>query len=96
VFPTNFEGRGLVVLEALASGLPVLTTHACGADEAIDGGCGQIVPPESLDALVQGLRWFDRNRHRLPEMSRAARVNAERCTWQAYRRRVTEAVAPFV
>ena len=95
VFPTNFEGRALVVCEALASGLPVLTTDASGADDVVDGTCGQIVPPENLEALVEGLRWFDRNRGRLPELSRAARMNAERCTWDAYRHRVTEAVAPF-
>jgi glycosyltransferase involved in cell wall biosynthesis len=96
VFPTNFEGRALVVCEALASGLPVLTTRASGVDDVVDATCGQIVPRENLEALVEGLRWFDRNRHRLPEMSRAARMNAERCTWDTYRRRITEAVAPFV
>ena len=52
------------------------------------GHCGE--------ALVEGLRWFDRNRDRLPELSRAARMNAERCTWDAYRHSVTDAVAPFV
>ena len=51
---------------------------------------------DSLDSLVESLRWFDHNRDRLPEMSRAARIKAERCTWEQYRRRVTEAVAPLV
>jgi glycosyltransferase involved in cell wall biosynthesis len=96
VFPTNFEGRALAVCEALASGLPVLTTDASGVDDVVDAACGQIVPPENLEALVEGLRWFDRNRDRLPALSRAARANAERCTWDGYRRRVTAAVAPFV
>src|SRR5262245_35745089 len=89
VFPTNFEGRALVVCEALASGLPVLTTHASGADDAIDDTCGRIVPPDDLEALVESLRWFDRNRDRLPDLGCAARRNAERCTWDSYRRRVT-------
>jgi alpha-maltose-1-phosphate synthase len=96
VFPTNFEGRALVVCEALASGLPVVTTYASGADDAVDGACGRIVPSENLEALVEALRWFGRNRGRLPELSRAARMNGERCTWDNYRRRVTEAVAPFL
>jgi hypothetical protein len=58
--------------------------------------CGQVVPTGNLEALVESLRWFDRHRAQLPELSRAARGQAERCTWEDYRRRVTEAVAPFV
>jgi glycosyltransferase involved in cell wall biosynthesis len=96
VFPTNFEGRALVVGEALASGLPVLTTYASGADDMIDETCGRIVAPDDLNSLVESLRWFNQNRHVLPELSRAARVNAERCTWELYRSHVSEAVAPFV
>lgn len=96
VFPTNFEGRALVVGEALASGLPMLTTYASGADDMVDETCGRILAPDNLDSLVESLRWFSDNRHRLPELSRAARINAERCTWEQYRRCVTEAVTPFV
>jgi glycosyltransferase involved in cell wall biosynthesis len=96
VFPTNFEGRALVVGEALASGLPVLTTSASGADDMVDESCGRIVPPDDLDALVESLRWFGNNRERLPGLGRAARSNVERCTWDQYRGRVAESVAPFV
>jgi glycosyltransferase involved in cell wall biosynthesis len=96
VFPTNFEGRALVVGEALASGLPILTTYASGADDMIDETCGRILAPDDLDSLVESLRWFNQNRHVLPDLSRAARVSAERCTWEHYRSHVTEAVAALV
>jgi glycosyltransferase involved in cell wall biosynthesis len=96
VFPTNFEGRALVVGEASASGLPVLTTAASGADDFVDNSSGRIVPANDLDALVEELRWFDQNREQLPELSRAARLNAERCTWAQYRSQVTAAVRPLV
>jgi len=96
VFPSNFEGFGLVVAEALASGLPVLTTRGRGADGVIDKDSGRTVPPDNLDALVEALRWFAQHRDQLPELSRAARLNAERCTWAQYRTRVTAAVRPFV
>ena len=96
VLPSYFEGRALVIGEALASGLPVLTTPASGAEDLIDETCGRLVPTGQMDALVEGLRWFDKNRELLPAMSRAARAQAERCTWDNYRRCITEAVTPFV
>jgi glycosyltransferase involved in cell wall biosynthesis len=96
IFPTNFEGFGLVVTEALASGLPVLTTQGRAADEIIDETSGRTVPPDNLDALVEELRWFEQHRDQLPQMSRAARLNAERCTWTQYRSLVTAAVGPLV
>ncbi len=92
VFPTNFEGRALVVGEALASGLPVLTTHASGVDDLVDDECGRVCPPEDFEAMVEGLRWFNQNRDCLPALSRAARAKAERCTWEYYRQCVTESV----
>jgi len=96
VFPTNFEGRALVVGEALASGLPVLTTQASGTQDMIDESCGRIVPLDDLEALVESLRWFANNRERLPGLSRAARSNVKRCTWEQYRGRVGESVAPYI
>ena len=96
VFPSNFEGFALVVGEALASGLPVLTTQGRGADEIINETNGRTVPPENLDALVEELRWFEQQRAQLPQLSRAARLNAERRTWTEYRSLVTAAVGPLV
>jgi glycosyltransferase involved in cell wall biosynthesis len=96
VLPTYFEGRALVIGEALSSGLPVLSTPASGAGDLIDADCGHLIPIGNLDALVESLRWFAGNRDRLPAMERAARAQAERCTWEGYRRSVTHAVAPFL
>lgn len=96
VFPTFFEGRALVVCEALASGLPVLTTQASGGSDLISEESGRIVPVGDLDALVEGLRWFSNNRDRLTEMSQAARQMAQRASWDNYRRLLIEAVGPFV
>jgi glycosyltransferase involved in cell wall biosynthesis len=96
VFPTNFEGRALVVGEASASGLPVLTTDASGAEGFVNDSSGKIVTANDLDALVEAMRWFSHYRDRLPQLGRAARVNAERCTWIKYRSLVTAAVGPLV
>ncbi len=53
VFPSLFESMSLVVPEAMASGLPVVTTRTCGMqDIIIDGVNGYLVPVRDADALA--------------------------------------------
>lgn len=57
VLPTIIpEGLGLVLLEALASGKPVIATNQGGPVEIL-GGCtaGRLVPPKDATALVQAV-----------------------------------------
>ena len=96
VLPSYFEGFPLTLLEALASGLPVIATDAAGGSDALNETCGQVIPSGNLDSLVEALRWFSRSRGQLPEMSRGARREAERWTWDAYRRSVASAVEPLL
>jgi glycosyltransferase involved in cell wall biosynthesis len=96
VFPTYFEGFGLVLLEAMACGLPAITSGATAGPDVMTEACGRLVQTGNLDALVESMRWFDKNREKLPAMSRVARAQAESHSWENYRRRVAEAVAPFV
>ncbi len=95
LFPSFFEGFGLVLLEAMACGLPALATEATAGPDVLTESCGRLVPCGSLEALVEGLRWFERRSGQLPSMARAARAQAARFTWGNYRRSVSEAVAPF-
>lgn len=96
VFPSYFEGYGLVILEALACGLPVIATDATAGPDVLDEDRGRLVPAGDRDALVEVLRWFGAHRERLPAMRRAARAHAERLTWARYRAAVRAAVAPYV
>ncbi len=96
VFPSFFEGFALVLLEAMACGLPALASAATGGADVLTEASGRVFPVGNLDTLVDALRWFDQNRNRLPAMSRAARQQAELCTWERYRRAVTEATAGFL
>jgi glycosyltransferase involved in cell wall biosynthesis len=95
VFPTFFEGRALVVGEALACGKPVVVSDASGWDEEIDQNVGRVVDAGDVDQLVESLRWFGSNRDQLVRMSRAARAKAESCTWLRYRESVANAVSEF-
>ena len=81
VLPTRYEPFGNVHLEALASGLPVVTTTAAGGSEVIEEGKnGFVVAPGDAAALasaVEALRAEDRT-----AVSRAARRSAEPFTYE--------------
>jgi starch synthase len=85
VFPSYFEGFALVLLEAMASGLPVITTTAtAGPDIMTPGEDGWIIEPGNLDTLIKAMRFCLENRDRVTEMGRNARRTAERFSWDAY------------
>jgi glycosyltransferase involved in cell wall biosynthesis len=96
VFPSFAEGLALVLLEAMACGLPVIASESSGASDVMTTGSGFVTPPGDLDRLVELLRWFDLHRDELPAMGREARSQAERCTWSNYRSLVTRAVSKLV
>lgn len=56
VFPSNYEGLGGAVLEAMALGTPVVATAIPALTEVLDdGACGVLVPPADPAALSEGL-----------------------------------------
>jgi glycosyltransferase involved in cell wall biosynthesis len=53
--PSYMEGSPNVVLEALASGRPVVATNVGGIPEIMRDECGQLIPPRDSRALAQAL-----------------------------------------
>jgi glycosyltransferase involved in cell wall biosynthesis len=96
VFPSFSDGFGLVLLEAMACGLPVIASEKSVGPEIVTPGCGFLTPPGDLERLVELLRWFNSHRDKLPAMRREARSQAERCTWINYRSLVARAAQKFV
>ncbi len=57
VFPSELEGLGTSILDAMALGKPVVATHAGGIPETVqDGVTGFLVPPRDAVALAQAIR----------------------------------------
>lgn len=56
VFPSHYEGLPTVILEAMASGLPIVTTSVSGCKDLInDGYNGLLVPPEDPGKLYDAI-----------------------------------------
>ena len=85
VFPTLSDGFGMVVAEALAHGLPVITTNQAGAADLITPDNGLIVEAANARALADSLRWCLDNRLRLAEMRLHAVESARRRQWSNFR-----------
>jgi starch synthase len=90
VLPSLVEGLALVQLEAMACGIPLITTsNAGGLDIITDGVEGFIVPVRDVETLKEKLEWCYRHPQELKEMGRAARRRAEELTWKLYRQRLS-------
>jgi glycosyltransferase involved in cell wall biosynthesis len=86
VFPSLFEGFGLVILEALSQGLPVITTpNTGGPDVLTDGADGFIVPIRSSQALAEKLEHLIRYPEIRKNMRLSAKRTAENLTWKKFR-----------
>jgi glycosyltransferase involved in cell wall biosynthesis len=78
VFPSVSEGLAEAVLEAMATGLPVVATDASGARDCIDDGKeGLIVPVRDVEAMAEAILWCHQHRDRSREMGKAARARIE-------------------
>jgi glycosyltransferase involved in cell wall biosynthesis len=85
VMPSLAESYGLVLLEAMASGIPVVASaNSIGPDVVDDGVNGYVVPARDSDALAERIVMLARDPSLRHKMSEAAVLGAERFTWSAY------------
>ena len=67
------DGIPVVLLEAMAAGLPVITTPVSGIPELVDESVGWLIPPDDVDALVSCLRAVEQQPDLLEAKGRAGR-----------------------
>jgi glycosyltransferase involved in cell wall biosynthesis len=83
VLASRFEGYGMALAEAIAHGLPVVSTTAGAIPDTVPAGAGLLVPPDNTTALAQALRLLIGDpfeRQRLATNARGAA--AQLPTWQ--------------
>jgi len=83
VFPTIYEPYGMVISEAMASGLPVITSRTAGAAELIEHGKDGwlTADPWAPDQIAEGLRALAADPGLRQRMGSAARSEIEAYTW---------------
>ena len=94
MFPTLSDGFGMVVTEAFARGLPVITTDQAGASDLVrHGENGLVIPAGDTAAIADALNWCLDNREKLAAMRRPALETARGWQWSDYRAALYEAVS---
>lgn len=89
MFPSLHDSGGMVVLEAMSFGLPVVCLDLGGPAMAVNDNCGRVIATHGLDedgvvrAIAQFLAGVLADRGLLTKLSDAARDQAARLTWQA-------------
>jgi glycosyltransferase involved in cell wall biosynthesis len=84
VFPSRYEPMGLVLLEALAAGLPVITVRTAGGAEVITSRSGIVLDdPNDEAALAAAINHLASDRAHARRLGQAAREVARTLSWQA-------------
>lgn len=95
--PSLFEGRALVMQEAMSQGLALLITpNTGGQDLVIEGETGFVVPIRSPEAIGEKLAWFAQHRPETAAMGVRAMDHASTYSWETYGDLVVEAVLGLV
>jgi glycosyltransferase involved in cell wall biosynthesis len=97
VLPSLAEGFGHAILEAMALGLPVLTTaNTCAPDVLVDGEHGFVVPVRDNAALAKAITWGRSHRAQLYRMGLAGAARARQFTWERFRKGIVAAYCAMV
>ncbi len=89
VFPSLREGSAKATYEAMACGLPIITTPNAGS-VARDKKDGFIIMPKSVKEIKEKILYFYNNPKEIEKMGKNARKRAEKFTWERYGKNVVD------
>jgi glycosyltransferase involved in cell wall biosynthesis len=97
VLPSLQEGLAMVLLEAMASGVPILATTRTGAqDVIINNQEGFIVEPKNATALAEKILWGFKHQDELFNMGQCAAEKAKKQSWTTYVEQVITAYKEII
>ncbi len=82
VYTSLYEGFGLPVAEAMASGCPVITSN-CSSMVEVAGDAAELVDPTSISAIAGAVERVWRDEHLRARLSERGVTHAARYTWRA-------------
>jgi len=87
VFPSLLEGSAKVTYEALACGLPVITTYNSGSiiRNKVEGF---VIPIQNVEAIKDKILYFYNHREQIKIFGKRARKLAEKYTWEMYGKKI--------
>lgn len=93
VFPSLFEGFGMVITEAMSQGLPVITTvNTAGGDLIEHGKNGWLVTPGGTDELTSLLQELIEDPEQITTVAQEALTTAKKRPWATYANEVVQTI----
>jgi glycosyltransferase involved in cell wall biosynthesis len=97
VFPSIFEGFGLVITEAMSQGTPVITTErTAGPDLIKDNENGWLVEAGSTEELIRIIEKLIERPDMIAEAGKAAMETAKKRPWEVYGKELAIAVSQTI
>jgi glycosyltransferase involved in cell wall biosynthesis len=83
LFPSLMEGLPSVVLQAMASGMPVITTETCGMPDVVEDGLnGLLIPPADASAIENAVLRLAASAELRQSLGQTAQHTMTRYTWE--------------
>lgn len=96
VFPTLFDGFGMVITEAMSQGTPVIATERCAGPDLISHGIdGWLIEAGSTEALKNQIEEIIMNPNNIQNIGIAAMETARKRPWEVYGQEVADAIKSF-